>query len=429
MPTLTEHYEQRGTLLTQARSALDEITANTDDARAVELEQRHDTIMSDLDKLDATIKREERLAQRESEDQERRERNRPTGPDIEGRGQDLPGGRSNEQSTERQAEYRSAFDAFLRSGCDIGALETEQRSILRVGFDAEIRTQVAGTAAAGGYTVPVELAREIVRTMKDWGPMYDGNVVREIVTGGGNEFDIPTNDDTGNSASGKAEDADVTDDNSGDLTFGQKRLDAYVDATPWVKISFELMQDSVFNLEAFLAEALGERLGRRANARLTTGTGASQPNGIVTASTLGKTSASATAIAADELLDLQHSVRAPYRRSPKCRWMFADTTLLAIRKLKDGQGNYLFQQGDIRVGAPDTILAKPYSINDDMASIETGARSIIFGDFSRYWVRKVGSPLIGTVRERFWPKIGMAGLIRYDGELVDSAAVKHLVQA
>jgi HK97 family phage major capsid protein len=189
------------------------------------------------------------------------------------------------------------------------------------------------------------------------------------------------------------------------------------------------MQDSVFNLEAFLAEALGERLGRRANARLTTGSGVAQPNGVVNASTMGKTAASATAIAADELLDLQHSVRAPYRRSPKCRWMFADTTLLAIRKLKDGQGNYLFQQGDIRVGAPDTILAKPYSINDDMAAIATGAKTVIFGDFSRYWVRKVGSPLIGTVRERFWPKIGMAGLIRYDGELVDSIAVKHLIQA
>jgi HK97 family phage major capsid protein len=273
------------------------------------------------------------------------------------------------------------------------------------------------------------MANEIVKTMKDWGPMYDGDVVREIVTGSGNEFDIPTNDDTGNSASALSEGADLTDDDSGDLVFGQKRLDAFVDATPWVKISFELMQDSAFDLEQFLSEAIGERLGRRGNLRLTTGSGSSQPNGVVTASTLGKTAASASAITAEEVMDLQHSVRAPYRRSPKCRWMFADTTLLTLRKLKDGQGNFLWQMGDVRIGAPDVLLGKPYSINDDIAAIGASAKAILFGDFGKYWVRKVGAPMIGTVRERFWPKIGMAGLMRYDGELVDSIAIKHLALA
>lgn len=421
MPTLTELQEKRGQLVTQARDALNEITNNTDDSRTAELEQRHDNFMGDLDRLDATIAREERLAKIEKDDAERRERTRPHNPDGESRSQ----GEGGEGGNDAAAEYRAAFNGWLRTGCDVGDLTAEQRSLLRRGYDAEIRTQVAGTTTAGGYTVPVELAREIVKTMKDWGPMYDGTIVREIVTGSGNEFDIPSNDDTSGTASALSEGADLTDDNSGDLTFGQKRLDAYVDATPWVKISFELMQDSVFNIESFLAEALGERLGRRANNKLTVGTGSSQANGIVTASTLGKTAVSTTAIAADELMEFQHSVNAAYRRSPKCRWMLADTTLLAIRKLKDGQGNYLWQMGDIRVGAPAMLLDHPYSINDDVPAIATGNRAVIFGDFSRYWVRKVGSPLIGTVRERFWPKIGLAGLIRYDGELVDTAAVKH----
>lgn len=427
MPTLTELQEKRGGLLTQAREALNAITANTDDSRTAELEQRHDTIMAEFDKVERDIKREERVATMEREEEERRSRQRPHGEDLETRGQD--GERETRSSTERdqrQAEYRSAFNAFLQAGADTADLTREQRGLLRRGF-VEERTQLAGTAAAGGYTVPVELARELVRTMMDWGPMYDGNIVREIVTGSGNEFDIPTNDDTGDTSTDtKAEDEEIVDDNSGDLVFGQAKLSAFLDATPWVKISYELMQDSVFNIEAFLAEALGERLGRRANLRLTTGSGNGQPNGIVTASGLGKTAASATGIVADELLDLQHSVRAPYRRSPKCRWMFADSTLLAIRKLKDGNGNFLWQMGDIRAGAPNTLLEKPYSINDDVPEIKTGNRAVIFGDLSRYWVRKVGSPLIGTVRERFWPKIGLAGLIRYDGELVDKDAVKHL---
>lgn len=426
MPTLTELQEKRGRLVTQAREALDAITSNTDDSRAAELEQRHDTIMADFDKIEKDIAREERVARIEREEAERRETQRPKGDDRETRAQDVDEEGNGSDRDKRAAEYRSIFDAFLRTGCSIGEMSSEQRTILRRGYDAEIRTQVAGTTTAGGYTVPVELAREIVKTMKDWGPMYDGTIVREIVTGSGNEFDIPSNDDTGNSASALSEGSDLTDDNSGDLVFGQKRLDAYVDATPWVKISFELMQDSAFDMEAFLAEALGERLGRRANARLTTGSGSSQANGIVTASTLGKTAAGTAAITADEVMEFQHSVNAAYRRSPKCRFMFADTSLLALRKLKDGDGNYLWQMGDVRVGAPAMLLDHPYSINDDVPAIATGAKAIIFGDFSRYWVRKVGSPLIGTVRERFWPKIGLAGLIRYDGELVDTAAVKHL---
>ena len=421
--SLTELHNQRGVLVTQARAATDEITANTDDARVQELEDSSAKIFAELDALDKKIAAEQRTAKLEAEQEELRSQQRPKGKDTETRGQD---GDDKPQTDETlQAEYRDAFDAFVRSGCDPSALDNEQRALLRRGHQ-ELRTQTAGTAAAGGYTVPKTLANEIVKTMKDWGPMYDGDIIREIVTGSGNEFDIPTNDDTANSASALDEGDDLTDDNSGDLVVGQKRLDAYVDATPWVKISFELLQDSAFDIEGFLAEALGERMGRRANARLTTGSGVSQPNGLVTASALGVTAAAAAAVTPDEVMNLQHSVNAAYRRSPKCRWMFADTTLLTLRKMKDGQGNYLWQMGDVRVGAPDVLLGKPYSINDDVPAIATGNRAIVFGDLSRYWVRKVGAPLIGTVRERFWPKIGLAGLIRFDGELVDSAAVKHL---
>lgn len=420
--TLREMQERREKLVADAREALNEIRSNTDESRATELEQRHDNIMSEFDTLEANIAREERVARAEREAEERRAGQRPIGPDGESRGQD------GADTANLQAEYRQAFDAFLRTGCDIGAVSGEQRDMLRRGY-VEQRTQTAGTAAAGGYTVPRELAAEIISTMKDWGPMYDGDVVREIVTGSGNEIDFATNDDTGNSAAELAEGADLTDDGSGDLVFGQARLDAYVDATPFVKISFELMQDSAFNIEGFIAEALGERLGRRANSKLTVGTGVSQARGVVVASAQGKVAAATAAIAGDELLDLFHSVRAPYRRSPKCRWMFADTTLLAIRKLKDGQGNYLWQLGNVQTDTPDTLLSKPYSINDDVPAIGAAAKPVLFGDFSRYFVRKVGAPLIGTVRERFWPKIGMAGLIRYDGELMDSIAIKHLVMA
>jgi HK97 family phage major capsid protein len=422
---LIQLQEKRGELVTQARAALDEITNNTDEARAAELEQRHDKIIGELDKLDKEIAREQRQVQLEKEEEERRAQKRPTGEDGTAPGQDGGEQRTDEK---RHAEYRDAFLAYMRAGCDVTAIEAEQRDLLRKAY-VETRTQTAGTAAAGGYTVPKELANQIVQVMKDWGPMYDPGVSTEIVTSGGNEFDIPTTDDTGNSAADLAEGADIVDDGSGDMVFGQARLDAYVSATPFVKLSFELMQDSAFDLEGFIAGALGERLGRRANARLTVGTGVAMPNGVVTAASIGVNAASATAIAADELLALFHSVNAAYRRNPKCRFMLPDTTLLAIRKLKDGMGNYLWQLGNIQIGQPDSLLGKPYSINDDVPAIATGNRTVLFGDFSRYWVRKVGAPLIGTVRERFWPKIGMAGLIRFDGELTDANAIKCLKQA
>lgn len=421
---LTQLHEQRGRLVTQAREALDAITANTDDARTTELEGRHDAIMAELDTLDARIAREERQAAHEAREDERRSRQRPNAGDGEGRGRDGDEGREQRSDEQSQREYRDAFLAMLAAGGAVGELTTEQRSLLRAGY-VENRMQTAGTNAAGGYTVPRTLAGAIVEVMRDWGPMYDPGVTDEMTTSGGNPYDIPTLDDTGNSANAAlAEGADPS--NGTDLVFGLTTLGAFVYESGWLQISFELLSDSAFNVEGLVSRKIGERLGRGANTKLTIGTGVGQPQGIVTGSSLGKTAVSATAIAADEMIDLQHSVNQAYRRSPKCRWMFADTTLASLRKLKDGQGNYLWQMGDVRANAPDVILGKPYSVNDDMPAIATGARAVLFGDFSRYTVRKVGSPLIGVVRERFWPKIGLDGLIRYDGKLIDQAAVKHL---
>lgn len=424
---LQQYYEERGQLVAEARSILDSIENETDQTRIAEAEQRHDAMMKKVDDLDKKIQREERQVALESAEEERRRQNRPNRGSGSASGVDDPNGGEQRTAEQAQEEYRDAFYAMLRNGGDLSALEPEQRQVLRGGF--ENRVQIAGTDSAGGFTVPTTLANFIVSTMKDWGPMYDPGITTELVTSTGNAYDIPTNDDTGNTAALKSEGADLTDDDSGDLAFGEKNLNAFVYATPWLKISFELLQDSAFNLEAFIGAKLGERLGRIANQRLTIGTGSSQPNGIVTAASIGKTAAAAAAIAADELIDLQHSVNAAYRRSPRCGWMFADTTLASIRKLKDGQGNYLWQMGDVRVGAPDLILGKQYFVNDDVAAMAANARTVVFGDLGAYIVRKVGSPLIGTVRERFWPKVGMAGLVRFDGELTDTAAVKVLRQA
>lgn len=416
--------EKRGKLVADARAALDEITKNTDEARAAELEKRHDDIMAEFDKLDAQIAREKRVEdaerrQREAEE-ESRDRRRPNPAGDEGRNDDEP-----------SMEYRDVFHRFLKSGGDMGEMSSEERAILRRStvVVGESRAQTTGTTTAGGFLVPTELANMIVKSMKAWGPMYDGDITTVFDTASGNPIKIPTVDDTAVTAEKHAEGTPLTDDGGKDVTIGQKSLDSYVFDTEFIRFSMELAQDSAFNVETLLAELLGERLGRIANRELTVGDGVGDPNGVVTASSLGKTAAAVGAITADELIDLQHSVDPAYRQSPKVRWMFNDTTLATIRKLKDGQGNFLWQMGDVTKGAPGTLLGQRYEVNQAMASIATGAKPILFGDFGRYFVRKVGGPAIGVLRERFWPDLGIAGLIRFDGELGDSAAIKHLIMA
>ncbi len=425
MPTLTELQEKRGRLMTQAREALNEITTNTDEARSAELEARHDAIMADFDRVEKNIEREERQAAIEARFEERarkeRESKRPKGDDGEQRGQDQG----------EPLSYRAVFHKFMASGADLGELSSEERAVLKSGAQSgkEFRAQTAGTTTAGGFTVPTELAEIIIKTMKDWGPMYDDDVATVLNTASGNPMKLPTVDDTAVTAEKHTEAAALTDDGGKDVTFGQKSLDSYVYDTEFVRFSMELAQDSIFNMESLLGQLLGERLARIANRELTIGDGTGDPNGVVTASSPGKTAAAAAAITADEIIDLLHSVNSAYRRSPKARFMFADTTLAAVRKLKDGQGNYLWQMGDVTTAQPGTLLGYRYSINDDMDSLAAAKKVMLFGDFGKYFVRKVGSPVIGVLRERFWPDLGIAGLIRFDGELGDTAAIKHLITA
>ena len=416
--SLTDLHEKRGRLVTQAREALEEIKANTDEARAAELEARHDKIMADFDKLDATIKREEQVAAAEKRAEEARAKLRPIPADGEARGQDQTAA----------PEYRMVFAKVVCGLQD--ELTAEERSVLMQGRTKfESRAQTAGTTTAGGFTVPTTLANFIDRAMKAWGPMYDEDICTAIVTAAGNPMKIPTVDDTSVTATAHTEGTALGDTGAKDVTFGQKALDAFTFDTDFVRWSWELSMDSIFAMESLLGELLGERLARIANTQLTTGTGSSAPNGVVTASALGKTAASATAITADEIIDLLHSVDPAYRQSPKARFMFNDATLAVIRKLKDGQGNYLWQMGDVTAGQPGTLLGYRYSVNQAMDSIATAKKVVLFGDFGKYYVRKVGGPVVGVMRERFWPDLGIAGLIRFDGEIGQSAAVKHLITA
>jgi HK97 family phage major capsid protein len=225
---LTELQEKRGQLMTQARAALDEVGANTDASREAELEKRHDDIMAEFDKVEKHIEREARLAAAEKDAEDRaaaaRKAKRPVaGSEGEARGAD-------EGS---KPEYRQVFFKFIAGGASLDALDSEERAVLRAGVvqDMEKRIQTGGTNSAGGYTVPTELQDMLVRSMKMWGPMYDGAIVSELNTSSGNALPIPTTDDTSKTGVAGTEGTALTDDGSADAVFGQKQLEARTTST------------------------------------------------------------------------------------------------------------------------------------------------------------------------------------------------------
>jgi HK97 family phage major capsid protein len=426
MAELKDLREQMGNILTEARAKIDQIKDDTPEERAAEIEREYDAMMADYDKLSARAERTARLdnavkhAEAFAEDVHTGRR-----PQSEGRAAGVDEG--------ERMTYRTAFHAYVKAGGNIGAMDPEARSVLQAGYQSipkEERAQTSGTNSAGGFTVPTELLQIIEVAMKAHGPMYDGSVITEIVTNGGGQLTMPTVDDTAVTAGAHTEGATLTDDGGKDVTFGEKALDAFAFNTEWLRVSRELADDSIFAMENLIGQLLGERLARIANAQLTTGSGSSAPNGIVTASAEGKEANATAAITWDEVLDLEHSVDPAYRTAPKVAYMFNDATLKVLRQLKDGDGNYLWQMGNVQAGVPNTFNGRTYYVNQDMASLGAAAKVMLFGDFGKYYVRKVGQPLIGAIEDKdFWPGFGMAGYIRFDGELSNTAAVKHLITA
>ena len=427
MATIKELREQAAKVVTEARSMLDGINDKSTAEQRKEAEQAVDRALDEASQIEGRAERLAKLEQaekraHEAADQESRAAREAKRPNVE------PG----EARMGGDMDYRTAFHAYIRAQGQKGDMPAEARATLEAGFknmSAEHRAQTT-TAAAGGYTIPTELANILVKSMAMWGPMYDEDVATSLVTTGGGALTMPTVNDTTVTAGAHTEGATLTDDGGKDATFGQKVLNAYAFDTEWLRISKELADDSIFAMEQIMGDLLGERLGRVANLQLTTGSGSSAPNGIVTASTLGKTAAATAAITADEIIDFLHSVDPAYRTGPKVAFMFNDATLNAIRKLKDGDGNYLWQMGNVQQGVPGSLLGYNYRINQAMASLGTAAKVMLFGDFGKYYVRKVGAPLIGAIQDKdFWPGFGVAGYIRFDGELADTAAVKHLITA
>lgn len=420
MSTVRELRERQEKLASEARSILDRITPDLDEGRQAELNQQADKAFAEFDKLEERINREERAAEMAA---------RLNAPDPR-----RPVGDARSVSTRPQTgeTVETAFRSYLLHGDN--RLTSEQRQLL-MPSQLEGRAQNIGTPSAGGYTVPVTLSNELVVSLKDYSPMLDPGVTREIVTERGERINWATIDDTAAKATIIGENTEVQPGSNapGDLTFGQKYIGAFKYTSGLIKVSMELAQDSVLNMEAEIRRAFAERIGRGVGEHMTIGAGTTQPWGIVTRSAEGVEvaldSGNVANIDFDDLMELEHSVDPAYRRDPSCAWMLNDMTLKRLRKIKDLEGNYIWQPAQFATSAPATISGYRYVINQAMADVGIQEKSVLFGAMNRYIVRRVRELAILRLAERYaeFGQIAFVGFARFDGELVDTAAVKHLI--
>lgn len=389
--------EKRAKLVADARSMADAVTDGA--SMTPEVEAKFDEMMAGADKLKLEIDRIERLETIEDNLGQTRERR---------------AGRENvspDEIEERDRLENSAFNAYLRGG--MAAMNDEQRAVAASRIQA---SQGTNTNTGGGYTVAPGFFGKMIDAQLAFGGMLQLAYVFDTETATG--LPVPTDNDTSNEGAILGENTPVT---TQDVTFGAVTFNGYTYSSKLVLVSNQLLNDSAFNLDDFLSGKLGTRLARITNRHFTVGTGANQPTGVVTAATLGTTGTTGetASIIFDDLIELEHSVDPAYRTN--ANFMMADGTLKVIKKLKDNQGRPLWIPG-YAIKEPDTINGYGYNINQHMPVMAANAKSVAFGDFSNYYIRRVAGAQVLRLTERYADanQTGFLAFQRWDGNLVDA---------
>ncbi|WP_324730982.1 phage major capsid protein [Pseudomonas paeninsulae] len=390
--------ERRNGMAIEARKLLDD---TKDKAWSTENQTQYDSLTGQINDLDARVDREQKLIDLAAEE---RHQNR-----------DPVGGK-------RQTEDLLA---------DIGIFDTWMRRGDR-GFNAEQaqkfhNTMSTTTGAEGGFSVPAEVSSRLIASLKAFGGMRA--VAELLTTANGVALSFPSSDGTTEVGEILAENAQAT---GSDPTFGTVGLNVFKYSSKIITVPIELLQDSTIDIEAFVRARIIERIGRITNQHFTTGTGSGQPFGIVTRSAAGKvgTTGQTTSVIFDDLVDLLESVDDAYQAG-NCRFMFPQSVRKVMRKLKDTAGRPIWTPGyeaGITAGAPDLLLGKSVVINNDMPAPAANAKSIVYGDLSKYIIRDAMAVNLMRFDDSVYASKGQVGFLafmRSGGNLVDTAAVKH----
>ena len=393
--TVNELREKRARLWKGMESFLDS-RRNADGILSAEDDAAYGKMENDLNDLTNEIKRMERKEALEAE------MNRPVStPIIE-----KPMKAADDEATGRKSKtYVKSFWNAMRQKI----VTPDILNALQEGTDSE-----------GGYLVPDEFEHTLVEALEQ------ENIFRKlahVINTASGDRKIPVVASKG-TASWVDEEGTITD---SDDAFGQVSIGAYKLGT-LIKVSNELLNDSVFDLEAYISKEFARRIGNKEEDAFFNGNGTGKPVGIFNSTggaQTGVTAASSSAITADEIIDLFYSLGSPYRKNAV--WVLNDATVKAVRKLKDGNGNYLWQPA-LTSGTPDVLLGRPVYTSAYVPTIASGAKVIAFGDFNYYWIADRQGRVFKKLNELYaaTDQTGFVATQRVDGKLILPEAIKVL---
>lgn len=444
MPKSNELQKQASEVLARARAVYDKADAAAkSEKRDITKEENEafNSAMAEYDTLKARAADAKRLEDAEAAQNEAEARatsgnsseQRPGTSPVDGRvtdadlGEALRGWALNtldpDKVTQRHIDAAKRLGVSLRAKefgiklHDTGAMRAMQENYRRYSQSAAYRENRALSTqigASGGFTIAPNFNASIESALLYYGPMMQTSEIIRTAT----SADLPfmTDNETTKTGSYVGQNTAIT--TAEGVTFAQTVFKSYKATTNAILIPNELFRDSSLNLNQYLADKLGERLGRFINTETTTG--AVKVRGIVGRSTTGVTAASTTTFTADELLGLVHSVDVAYRQG--AAFMMHDNSVLIARKLKDGAGGYIWSDG-FQAGQPDRLLGFPVFVNNDMdSSLASGDKSIVFGQLNRYKIRMVDDIRITMTDQRYWEydQMGFAAYVEFDGDLLNA---------
>jgi HK97 family phage major capsid protein len=376
-------------------------------------QQKYDGMVTEIENLDQDLDRHKKVMDLEA-------KSRQTATDRADKR-----GISVDESQHQIAQEKAAFNTYLRGG--MSALNEEQREAVQNRVNSPKNTMSTTTGDEGGYLTTDELAPNISQAMLEFGGMR--KLATIVPTETGSNIPWPTADATSEQGEWLDQNADSDDK---DTSFGSRDISTYKIGSKVIAVPFELLQDAKFNIEGYINERVAQRIARTSEDAFINGTGSSQPHGIMADIGLGYQGGNTTSITYDDLVELIHSVDPAYRRSNKCGLMMNDSSLKVVKKLKDEDGRPLWLPG-MDAGEPDKLMGYSYAINQHMPIMAADAKSVAFGDFSKYIIREVMQMMFFRFTDSVYSRKGQVGflaMMRIGGRYIDvGGAVKYFQNA
>lgn len=330
------------------------------------------------------------------------------------------GGAPRRQPGEPLSDAQKGLDIFLRKTSR--EMTAEEATIIR-------NTMSTTTGSEGGNTMQPQVATQLIDLMKAYAFMRAE--ADQVTTSTGVDMSWPTSDGTAEVGEWVAQNVAAT---AADPTFGTRAVNVFKAGSKVVTVPLELLQDSQIDVSAFVLNRLAQRIGRISNTGYTIGTGSGQPNGLVTAASVGKTGTTGqtTTIIYDDLVDMVDSLDAAYLNlagGEPC-WMFSQTLRRVVRKIKDTSGRPIWMpsyEAGITGGSPDRLLGYPVCLNNDMPTPAANAKSLAFGNLKKYLIRDAMNITLFRFDDSAYMSKGQVGFLawaRTGGNLLDLNAVK-----